>query len=92
MHRRINAATVKSAQRLLADDTPKIFPEAYVTIPSSRSSSLLPGHYEVVNVFVHALRKIDGTGLNKEYATWNVMSARLNYNSTRMTLSESRVL
>ena len=44
---RINAATVESAQRLLADDTPEIFPEAYTTVPLSRATYNMSGHYEI---------------------------------------------
>ena len=43
----INAATVKSAQRLFADDTPEIFPEAYTTVPLSRATYNMSGHYEI---------------------------------------------
>lgn len=64
---------------------PKVFPEAYITVPVSRSPYIPDNQYEVVNVFVHVLRKTNGTGLNKEAVTANVLDALGDFHEANST-------
>ena len=50
----------------IVDGEPEIFPEAYSTVPLSRTTYNLSGHYEVVNIYIHVIRKTNGVGENKE--------------------------
>lgn len=46
----------------IAYATPTIYSDAFTTFPSSRASFDLSGHYELVNVYVHVIRKTNGEG------------------------------
>ena len=53
------------ATNILIDSTPPIYPDAYTTVPLSRAAFNLSGHYEMVNVYVHVIRTLNGAGGNK---------------------------
>lgn len=54
--------------------TPTIYPDAYTTFPLSRASFNLSGHYELVNVYVHVIRKTNGEGENKEVIASQILN------------------
>ena len=62
------------ATNILIDSTPPIYPDAYTTVPLSRAAFNLSGHYEMVNVYVHVIRTLNGAGGNKENMATIIMN------------------